>query len=193
MATREPHDVTAICHAVQEGQPGAEQKLFDLVYSELRRMAHYRLLREGHSGTLQTTALVHEAYLRLFQGSEVNWENRRHFFGAAANAMRRILIDRARRRKAEKRGGDQVTITLGDNVPDAEPSLDLIALDEALNRLSRELPRHAEVVCYRFFLGLTVKETAELLDVSPRTVNSHWELARSWLRREINGPSAGPP
>jgi RNA polymerase sigma factor (TIGR02999 family) len=182
-----------ICHAIQRGEKDAEKRLFEIVYHELRRMAHGHLRKELPGQTLQTTALVHEAYLKLFQGEDATWENRRHFFGAAAQAMRRILVDRARKRRADKRGGGAVRVPLEDDVPTPERSADLLALDEALERMSKVLPRHTRVVSYRYFLGLTVKETAQLLDVSPRTVDSDWEMAKSWLKREMAGMPTSPP
>jgi RNA polymerase sigma factor (TIGR02999 family) len=193
MADGKTREITLICEAIKQGQSGAEQKLFDMVYHELRRMAHGHLQREAAGITLQTTSLVHEAYLRLFEGETASWENRRHFFGAAVMAMRRILVDRARRKKAEKHGGKLVRVPLEDNTPGNARSVDLIALDEALHDLAVELPRHAEVVGYRYFLGMTVKETAELLEVSERTIDSDWKLAKSWLKRRISDTGTGSP
>jgi RNA polymerase sigma factor (TIGR02999 family) len=150
------------------------------------------MFHEAPGNTLQTTGLVNEAYLRLCRGEDANWENRRHFFGAAAIAMRRILIDRARRQKARKHGGDLEQVTLGDDLAGPERPCELIALDAALKRLAKDRPRAAEVVSYRFFLGLTVKQTAELLDVAPKTVDNDWALAKAWLRREIDRQSDAP-
>ena len=185
MASEGRDGVSLILEAVRDEEAGAEDRLFELVYEELRRMAGRRMGAEPRSQTLQTTALVHEVYLRLFRTRHLDWENRRHFFGAAARAMRQILIERARARRRKKRDWGGRRITLDDNIPDAEPPVDLIALDEALTRLSRDFPRQAEVVKFRYFLGLTVIETAELLRVAPRTVDSDWQLARAWLRREL--------
>jgi len=178
-------DLTRIFEAIQGGDENAESRLFAVVYDELRRMAHGRMIRESPDHTLQTTALVHEAYLKLCGDGNVAWDNRRHFFGAAANAMRQILVDRARRRDAEVHGGKMNRVPLADDLPSSEKSLDILALDEALTLLAVERPRHAEVVLHRFFLGLTVKKTAELLGVAPRTVDTDWQFAKSWLRREM--------
>jgi RNA polymerase sigma factor (TIGR02999 family) len=139
----------------------------------------------GGGQTLQTTALAHEAYLRLVKDKAQEWENRRHFFGAAVVAMRRILIDEAERRKAQKRGGGVEHVTLATNVPDLDQPLDVLDLQKALEELEQERPDHAEVVRYRFFLGLTVPETAELLGVAPRTVDNRWKFAKAWLKRKI--------
>jgi RNA polymerase sigma factor (TIGR02999 family) len=190
MSSPGPTDFTRILDAVGRGDEEALQRLFSVVYDELRRMAHGKMIRESADQTLQTTALVNEAYLRLCGGKKVSWENRRHFFGAAANAMRQILVDQARKRAAGIRGGGAIRVTLADDPSHPEPSLDILALEEALNRMARERPRHAEVVLHRYFLGLTVKETAEVLGVSPRTVNTDWNFAKSWLKREM---TAEPP
>jgi RNA polymerase sigma factor (TIGR02999 family) len=179
--------VSVILDEVKQRREGAEERLFEVVYDELRRMAHGQMSREEARGTLQTTALVHEAYMRLVKDDQAEWENRRHFFGAAARAMRQILVDRARKRRALRHGGDKKHVPLESDVADAERSVDLIALDEALDRLAAERPRHAQVVLYRYFLGLTVKETADLLDVAPRTVDTDWAVAKAWLKREITG------
>jgi len=185
MSEQGQDQLSLVFEAMRKGEPDAEKRLFGLVYGELRQMAHARMAREAPGNTLQTTALVHEAFLRLSQNEDASWENRRHFFGAAARSMRRILIDRARSKKAEIHGGDLVRVPLEDNVPDAERPKDLIALDQALDRLAHERPRVAEVVLHRYFLGLTGKETAELLQVAPKTVDNDWALAKAWLRRAI--------
>lgn len=186
MVSGAPESATQILDSIRKGEKDAQERLFRIVYEELRRMAHHHMSKEAHHVTLQTTALVNEAYLRLFKDEKVEYENRRHFFGAAAQAMRRILIDRARERLSIKRNWGNKRITLDENVPDAERPVDVLALDEALKRLTQESPRQAEVVEYRYFLGLTVQETAELLAIAPRTVNSDWQLAKAWLRREIS-------
>ena len=174
--------VTLLLEAVRHGEDGAEERLFRAVYEELRRMARGRAFRWSPHDTLAGTALAHEAYLRLTAGGAENLQNRRHFFGAASRAMRQILVDRWRKRRAE-RVLDRVPL---DDVPEREGSVDLPALDEALNRLAAERPRHAEVVALRFFLGFTVAETASLLELSPKTVDNDWALAKSWLRREMS-------
>jgi RNA polymerase sigma factor (TIGR02999 family) len=185
MDERRTDDLSTVLEAVRSGQDGAEDRLFDLVYHELRRMAHARMARERPGQTLQTTALVHEAFLKLQRGGDPGWENRRHFFGAAARAMRQILIDRALKKRAARHGGDVERVPLDDNIPDAERPEDLLALDEALDRLAADRPKHAEVVLYRYFLGLTIKDTAELLEVATGTVDNRWAFAKAWLRREV--------
>ena len=185
--TGDSQDLSSIFEAIRGGDRNAEERLFNLVYDELRRMAHRQMRKEEPGHTLQTTALVHEAYLRLCKDHRAQWENRRHFFGAAARAMRQILVDKARERVAQKREGRRRKVTLDQNMAAEETPVDLIALDEALDRLAERHPRPAETVKYRYFLGLTVKETAQLLDVAPRTVDSDWRLAKAWLRRETSG------
>jgi len=171
-------------------EPSVEQGTFEdllpIVYEELRRMAHRQLGKEGHVQTLQTTALVHEAYLRLL-GKEFEWQNRAHFFSAAAQAMRRILVDRARARQAAKRGGglERSPIDLVDNARIEERPEELIALDEALARLERVDERKAHVVSLRFFAGLSLEDTAVALDISLTTVKEDWSFARAWLYRAI--------
>ncbi len=177
--------VSQILGAVGRGDAEAEQRLFQTVYAELRRMAHRQLASEKYDRTLQTTGLVHEAYLRLVNNDPADWENRRHFFGAAAQAMRRILIDRARERLAAKRDPGGKRVTLDDDLPDAQRPAELIALDEAVDRFTTEYPRPASVVKLRYYLGLTVKEVAEVMGIAPRTVDADWHLAKAWLRREI--------
>jgi len=189
MGDLERDPISLVFSAIRNGEPGAERRLFELAYTELRRMAHGKMFHEAPGNTLQTTGLVNEAYLRLCRGEDANWENRRHFFGAAAIAMRRILIDHWRKKQA---AGYQHRVTLGDDVADSERPFDLIVLDAALEHLAKIRPRAAEVVSYRFFLGLTVKETAKLLGVAPKTVDNDWALARAWLRREMNRQSDAP-
>ena len=173
MESRGPGDLTQALEAARAGDRGAQRQLYDRVYDELHRMAHGRLGREGRRPTLlETTDLVNEVYLRLVRGEPSNWENRSHFFGAAVEAMRRILVEYARRRNAARRGGGQRPVTLSDVAADA-PSLDIIALNDALDRLAEIRPRAAQVVGYRFFIGMTVKETADLIRVAPRTVDSY--------------------
>lgn len=178
-------------------EPGAPQdydELFPLVYAELRRIAAREMRRERPGRTLQTTALVHEAYLRLLKNASMSFESRAHFLGIAARAMREILIEHARGRGARKRGGGAVRLTLDDVVaPVAAPSIDVLALDEALQRLARLDQRHARVVELRYFGGLSVEETAVAMDLSPATVKRAWTLARAWLYRELRGQGAQPP
>ena len=168
-------------------------ELFPLVYAELRRIAAREMRRERPGRTLQTTALVHEAYLRLLKDTSLSFENRAHFLGIAARAMREILIEHARGRAARKRGGGAVRLTLDDlAAPVAAPSVDVLALDEALERLARFDERHARVVELRYFGGLSVEETAAAMDLSPATVKRAWTLARAWLFRELKGEADAP-
>jgi RNA polymerase sigma factor (TIGR02999 family) len=162
--------------------------LLPIVYQELRRLAASYLRRERPGQTLQPTALVHEAYMRLMKDRPDRWQNRAHFCAIAAHSMRQILIERARARHAQKRGGAQPRITLDEAlVAGAEPSVDLVALDQALERLQALDPEQARLVELRFFGGLTVDETAEAMDISPATVKRHWAVARAWLARELAG------
>ena len=182
-------DATHILSQIEAGDPQASGQLLPLVYDELRKLAAARLAQEKPGQTLQPTALVHEAYLRLVSGEgssgdkeAVGWNSRGHFFGAAAEAMRRILVEQARRKEAQKRGGDLQQIELPD-VPAPEPgrSLDLLALDQALTELAVVDPRAAELVKLRYFAGLTGQEAAEALGISPRTADRTWLYARTWL------------
>lgn len=181
------HAVTQLLKAASDGQPNALGDLLPLVYDELRRIAHGQLRRERQNHTLNTTALVHEAYLKLIDQSEVSWQNRAHFYGVAAQAMRRILIDYARTRTRLKRGGNQQRISLKESLGlfSDEQSEELLALDESLQRLESINPRHGRIVECRFFGGLTIEETAAALDVSTATVSRDWQLARAWLKRDL--------
>lgn len=162
-------------------------ELVPLVYDKLRQMAHRQLAKEHGPRTLNTTGLVHEAYLKLVDESTVPLVNRRYFFGAAARAMRQVLIDAARRRQRKKRGGGVQDLPLDESKVDVDDfSEELLALDESLDRLAGEHPRPAQVVECRFFGGMTVESTADLLEVSPRTVKRDWVLARAWLHRDLN-------
>jgi RNA polymerase sigma-70 factor, ECF subfamily len=164
--------------------------LLPIVYQELRRLAAGYLRREKPGQTLQPTALVHEAYLRLMKDRPGRWQNRAHFCAIAANSMRQILIERARARGAAKRGGARHRITLDEGlVAGGDRSIDLLALDEALQRLAALDPEQARLVELRFFGGLTVEETAEAMDISPATVKRHWTVAKAWLTRELEGPA----
>jgi RNA polymerase sigma-70 factor (ECF subfamily) len=180
------HRITHLLHEWSAGDQRALDELTPLVYEELRKQAARYLRRERPGHTLQTTALIHETYLKLVDAQDVEWQSRAHFFAIAANLMRRILVDHARRRDAHKRGGDQVRLPLDEALAIAEEShVDLLALDEALDRLAAFHAQQARVVELRFFSGLSVEEAAAALGVSPRTVKSDWALARAWLRREI--------
>ncbi len=181
-------DVSQILQQIENGDAQASEQLLPLVYQELRRLASQKMGQEKASHTLQPTALVHEAFLRLVGGdSSPTWDGRGHFFAAAAEAMRRILIDSARRRNAEKRGGDRKRSELTDEVAeiDAEDSETLLALNEALTKLESVDAGLAKLVELRYFAGLTIDQTAEMLDTSPRTVKRNWAYARAWLRRQM--------
>lgn len=182
-------DLTRLLEAHADGDRKALGDLLDLVYDELRRVARARLRGERAGHTLQTTALVHEAYLDLIRLDRIRYRNRAHFFAIAARAMRRILIDHAVHRNAIKRGGDRREVPLDDVVLVAgEPDADLFALREALDRLEALEPRHARVVECRLLAGMSIDETAEALDISAATVSRDWGLARAWLNRELGRP-----
>jgi RNA polymerase sigma factor (TIGR02999 family) len=183
-----PAAIAALVENARLGDEEALAALIPLVYDELRRLAAHYLRRERPGQTLQATALVHDVYLRLLQDSHLSWQSRAHFFGIAARSMRQILIERARARRAAKRGGDRVRITLDPGLIVTVPeSIDLEALDDALTRLAALDPDLAHVVEVRFFGGLSIEETAEALSVSPATVKRRWTLAKAWLAREIGG------
>jgi RNA polymerase sigma factor (TIGR02999 family) len=183
-----PGAVTRLLANVGGGNQAAFDELFPLVYGELRRIAAREMRHEKPGRTLQTTALVHEAYLRLLKDASLSFENRAHFLAIAARAMREILIERARARSARKRGGGAVRLTLDDIVASLPSTpIDVLALDEALQRLARLDERHARVVELRYFGGLSVEETAVALGLSPATVKRAWTLARAWLFRELTG------
>ena len=185
-------DVTRILSAIERGDARAAEQLLPLVYDELRRLAAHRLADESPGQTLQATALVHEAYIRLVDVEKAqHFNSRGHFFAAAAEAMRRILVENARRKQRIRHGGGRRRIDLDESaVADLQRSEDLLALDEALERLSAEERIVAEVVKLRYFAGLTIDQTAAALGISVRTANRHWAYARAWLFREI-GPPAG--
>ena len=182
-------DVTRILSQIESGDPSAAEQLLPLVYDELRKLAAAKLAHEKPGQTLQATALVHEAYLRLVDGEQAqHWNSRGHFFAAAAEAMRRILVDNAYRKKSLKRGGNRKRLDLDDIDPTIQPDGDdLLALDEALNRLAEVEPRTAELVKLRYFAGFTNKQAAELLGISPRKADSVWAYARVWLHDRIVG------
>lgn len=192
MGSHPPADLTSVLEAARNGDGRAEQELFERVYDQLRRMAHVEMMLEHNRPTmLQTTALVNEAWLKLAGNQKEAWKNRSYFFGAALKAMRRILIDYARKRKAQRRGGGAAKVTLEDDAVVEAPRHDLLALDEALDRLTAIRPRAAKVVGYRFFLGMSIEETAEQLGISQRLVSSDWNFAKRWLERELTaGPTA---
>ncbi len=180
---------TTVAQLVESARRGDEQALsalMPLVYEELRRLAASYMRRERPGQTLQATALVHDAYIRLMQDSKLSWQNRSHFFGIAARSMRQILVERARARHAVKRGGSRIRVTLDAGLLAAEaPPIDLEALDEALTRLEALDAELARVVEVRFFGGLSIEEAAETLDVSPATVKRRWTVAKAWLAREL--------
>src|ERR1035437_3745706 len=182
-----PGELTNLLIQVKNGNGDAQSRLIPLVYAELRRIAarYMRGERPGHS--LQATALVHEAYLRLAGQKEMSWQNRAHFFGVAANIMRRILVDHARVKQAKKRGGSEQKVSIDEAVlVQPDPPQDFLALDEALDRLAKRDPRQSRVVELRFFGGLSEEETAEVLGISLRTVKRDWKVARAWLYQQVN-------
>jgi RNA polymerase sigma factor (TIGR02999 family) len=189
----EAPDVTRLLLDWRRGQPAALERLLPLVYSELKKIAHARMRAESPCGnTLQTTALVNEAYVRLVDGARIDWQSRAHFYAVCARLMRRILVDRARARRADKRGGDAHAIPFGDWIG-AVPAKDetLLAIDEALQRLSASDARKARVVELRYFGGLTLEETAAALGTSAETVTRDWRVARMWLEHELRPKTPG--
>jgi RNA polymerase sigma factor (TIGR02999 family) len=195
-------DVTRILSRIEQGDPHAAEQLLPLVYDELRKLAAAKLAQEKPGQTLQATALVHEAYVRLVGGQESGargqepekWDNRGHFFAAAAEAMRRIVVENARRKNRLKHGGDldRVAVDLAD-VPTRMADDDLIALDEALEKLRHEEPVKARLVTLRYFGGLTIEQASEVLGISRVTAHRYWTFARAWLHHEINGGQETPP
>ena len=180
-------DVTQILNAIERGDPKAAEELLPLVYKELRLLAAQKMSQELPGQTLQATALVHEAYIRLVDGADQNWNSRGHFFKAAAEAMRRILVEIARKKKTQKCGGGQAHRSYdGVEIPIDPLSEDIISIDEALTKLTAQEPSLAEVVKLRYFAGLTMEQIAEIMSISRRTATSYWAYARSWLRREIS-------
>jgi RNA polymerase sigma factor (TIGR02999 family) len=180
-------EVTRILNAIERGDAKATDELLPLVYEELRLLAAQRLSHEPPGQTLQATALVHEAYLRLMGSANESWQNRGCFFAAAAEAMRRILVENARRRRRLKRGGGRKRLPLEEaRIVAQEPSVDLLALDEALVRLEGKDPEKAHLVKLRYFAGLSISQAAEVLGISVATANRHWSYARSWLFQEIS-------
>lgn len=181
--------VTHILHAISQGESARWEELIPIVYEELKVIARARLHQISPGQTLQATALVNEAYLRL-AGSSTDWQSRAHFFGAAARAMRNVLVDELRNKQAQKRGGDWERVGLEDGSGQAEgPSFDLLALDEALQRLEQTDAQQYEIVMLRYFAGLTIDETADALGIATATVDRHWSFARVWLHREMTRES----
>ena len=182
-----PHEVTQLLLDWSEGNQAALDKLMPLIYQQLRRMAHQYLNKERKGHTLQTTDLVHEAYLRLVDQRRVHWQNRAHFYGIAAQLMRRVLVDCARRRRRIKRGGGAAMVSLGEVAAVSRQSvLDVIEIDEALNKLAKMDRRKAQIVELRFFGGLEVEETAAFLKISEITVMRDWKMAKAWLHKELS-------
>jgi RNA polymerase sigma-70 factor, ECF subfamily len=191
MAIASPEEITQLLQAWNGGDESALERLTPLVYQELHRLAHLHLARQRNDHSLQTSALVNEAYLRLVDAQQVNWQNRAHFFGVSARLMRQILVDFARQRDSQKRGGE-ITIVHLEDMPEEDLKLAqtrstaLVALDDALNVLVTLNPRHSQIVELRFFGGLSETEIAEVLQISGRTVRNDWRVARAWLQRELS-------
>jgi RNA polymerase sigma factor (TIGR02999 family) len=180
------NEVTRLLQAIDRGEAGATAALLPMVYDELHRLAGHKMAGEPTGHTLQATALVHEAWLRLVGTDPQGWENRAHFFAAAAEAMRRILVDHARRKKSLKRGGGAEHIELDESaLVLSAPADEVLAVHEALDRLTNEDPQAAELVKLRYFVGMTMEEAASALGLAPRTAERLWTYARVWLRREI--------
>jgi RNA polymerase sigma factor (TIGR02999 family) len=179
--------VAGLLETAWRGDASTVDDLVPLVYDQLRAMAHRQLVAEHRDDILETTALVHEAYLKMAGDTDVGRRGRPYFFAAAARAMRQVLVDHARRRSAAKRGGGTVDVTLDDDLAVDGYAAELLELDDALHRLNRLSPRQVSVVEQRFFVGLSVAESAEVLGVSPRTVESDWAMARAWLFQELGG------
>lgn len=179
-------DITGLLHAASQGEAEAQDRLYAAVYDRLRELARRHLRDERPDHTLGATALVHEAFLKLVDSTSTPWEGQAHFYGVASQAMRRILVDHARRRTAAKRGR-QHQVTLDTNTPDAgsEPGDEIVAVDEALNLLAREDPRSAKLVELRYFGGMTIEQTAKVLGISTATAKRDWRAARAWLHRTL--------
>lgn len=185
--TQRSDQITQLLIAWRNGEPKALDDLMPLVHRELKRIARNFMRRQNVGHTLQTTALVNEAFVRLVDSDKVNWQDRSHFFAISAQLMRRVLVDAARRKNSAKRGGERVQVTLSDDAKSAEADqVDVVAIDEALERLAKLNQRHCQIVELRYFGGLTEDEIAETLNISSRTVRRDWNLARAWLYRELN-------
>ncbi len=182
-------EISQLLHAWSNGNREALDALLPLVYDELRRQAHRFLRRERQNHTLQTTALIHEAYMKLIEQNRVSWQNRAHFFAISANLMRRILVNYAKAKHRFKRGGAGENLPLDETIliVSDKRELDLLALDEALMRLAKLDERQAQIVELRYFSGLSIEETAEVLDISPVTVKRDWKMTKAWLHRELSG------
>jgi RNA polymerase sigma factor (TIGR02999 family) len=189
------NEVTRILSSIEQGDPSAAEQLLPLVYDELRQLAAQKLAHEKPGQTLQATALVHEAYLRLVDADKAqHWNSRGHFFAAAAEAMRRILVEKARKKRRTRHGGGRQRLELDAlAVPQSEGAVDLLALDEALEKLAQEEPVKAELVKLRYFAGLSLEEAAACLGISPATAKRYWAVARAWLYAALaDGDDAGP-
>lgn len=184
----DPDDVTQLLSSLSAGDSKAEEQLLPLVYDKLRSLAKYYMRQEPLGHTLQTTALVHEAYLKLGGKRDISWQDRSHFMKAAAQAMRRILVDHARNKGTLKKGGNRDRVPLNDEIAGiyGDSPLDLLAIDSLLEELAKVDQRMVQVVELRFFAGLTVEDTAKSLDISPRTVKNEWRMAKAWLLEKIN-------
>jgi RNA polymerase sigma-70 factor (ECF subfamily) len=192
MAESRAHQVTDLLVAWRQGDEQALERLMPLVHAELRRLARGQMAGERRGHVLQATALVNEAYLRLVNLRQVQWRDRAHFFAMAARLMRRVLVDAARERRAQRRGGGQVLVTFDEDLPvSADPPYDLVALDDALQALAVDHSRKARVVELRFFGGLSVDQTAHVLDVSDDTMTRDWKFAKAWLLREMTAGQQG--
>ena len=185
--TASPHEVTQLLIEWTNGSPAARDELMPLVYEELRRLAHRHMRGERPGHTLQTSALVHEAFMRLVDQRNVHWQSRAHFFAIAAQMMRRVLVDYARNRGYAKRGGNARQISLNETIVSEGRTAEVVALDDALQGLAKLDQRKSQIVELRFFGGLSIEETAEVLGVSPGTVMRDWTLAKAWLRIEMTG------
>ncbi len=189
MSTASTHDVTRLLQNWSAGHPQASEQLLSLIYDDLRRIARGYMRRERADHTLQPTALVHEAYLRLTRGEPIDWQGRAHFFGLAARAMRRVLVNHARDRQRLKREGGEIVLSLDDageiGQTAGKTDVDILGLDDALERLAVDYPRQGQVVEFRFFAGMESRDIAEVLQVSEKTVLRDWQFARLWLHREL--------
>jgi RNA polymerase sigma factor (TIGR02999 family) len=183
-----PHEISCLLRAWSDGNSNALDKLLPLVYDELRRQARRILRRERPNHTLQSTALIHEAYLTLVEQNHINWQNREHFFAISANVMRRILVNYANARHRKKRGGTAENLELDEPIVGAAQTMDidLLALDEALTRLAKKDEQQARIVELRYFSGLTIEETADILGISPATIKRDWKMTKAWLYRELS-------